>query len=132
MNDQQTATTHNDRQLELSNRIRYDLLSQFGLKPTEEELDTHVSISRFKKVDLEKAKNWLIKIYEQNQVNGMYDKNALGKCLDKRWWETLHMSTNKGPRVFATYLNTSELNFSPKTFLVKLKFFIKCLIRHGK
>ena len=132
IHDQQTATTHNDSQLELSNRIRYDLLSQFGLKATEEELKTHVKISRFEKIDLEKTRHWLVKVYEQNQVNVIYDNEALKKYLDLKWWEALHRSTASGLRIYWFYLKTSELKFSPKSFNAKLKFFIKCLIRHGK
>ncbi len=125
----QTARVAGDIQLELSNKIRRNLLEDFGVELSDKEFDTHINISRYLYVDMYDAEKWLYKLYQQNKINHLFEDKEFQKFLDNKWWMVINNSTYKGLKAFFYHRN-SRVNFYSKSLFQNIKFLIKCLIRY--
>lgn len=128
LHSSQTAVIKNDIQLNISNDIRKEVLYDFGLDFNEEELVTHIAISRYKSFDFTKAEKWFIKILAHNDKKQFYEKYALDNFIAKHWFRTVSMNSEKGLEIFFHYLFKSKLPVIKKPVLI-MKLFIKCMIK---
>ena len=128
LHNNQTGTHYSNNQLELSNKIRLDLLNQLGLTPTRKEFEVHEKVSRYQYVDIYDAEKWLYKIYQHNKKNHLLDDKALKKFLDDKWWMVVKNATYKGMETFYYYHTSQKIKFYPRSLLKNIIFFLKSLL----
>lgn len=76
-------------QQKTASQVRRRQLVGLGIKATKPELDLHSAISRWQfgigTAYIAKVERWLTKIWEANQVTGIFGPVALAEALEKRW-----------------------------------------------
>jgi len=119
--------------LDLSRKIRLELLRRIGLKPTAEEAYAHNSkrpengepIMTF----LTNKESWLLKILEANAKKHIYREESLDKIIYERWRMVCGLNS---PDIETWKLFTSSKIFKlgPKNrYTDSLKMLLKCLLK---
>lgn len=130
LHEHQMGTVYEKDQLALSNKIRLNLLHEFGLCPSEKEFDVHVKLSRYECVDMYDAEKWLHKLYLQNKINNYFDEKVFRKFLDEKWWLVVNQSASIGIKAFFYYYKSKKINKIYKSLMQNIKLIVKCILRY--
>jgi glycosyltransferase involved in cell wall biosynthesis len=131
LHDSQTGEKYSDVQLQISNVIRKEMLGYLGVTYTDEELDTHIKISRYKYVDMYIAEEWLCKLKDTNKRSNAFDEESFEIFINDKWWWVVNNSTHRGLEIFLYYCRSNTIRLHRKKWLHFIKFFMKCLIRYS-
>jgi hypothetical protein len=124
----QTGVIKKDFQLDLSNRIRKEVLLEFGLEFNEDDFLVHLGIALFKDIHYIEAEKWFIKILNYNEINQYYNYNDLKKFIVSHWFRIINQNADKGLVVFFYYFFSSKLPRLVNPLSI-FKFLVKCIIK---
>jgi len=130
--DSDTIRKSDIRQTVLSAAYKYQF-DKISLSFTAEELFLHYSIYNNNfipaKEFIQKEKLWLIKLYDFNGKNGKYDEFFFNEVLSEKWFEICYHSSVLGLWAFFEYNKFLLSKIGKKTINMKIKFFIRCILR---
>lgn len=116
-----------------ASKITFGLLSDLGIDLSNEEKLTHRNVESYNydisKEFLLKVDKWFSKIIKANLLNGIYDHQTLSRLLAKRWWGICLQSTKLGFFTWSQFNNSQLADSIEASFEIKVKFFVKCMIR---
>lgn len=132
LHDKQISKRQNVEQKASADKVRMKMLNYLNLNPTDNELKIHNAIGNKQKLkelnEIEITEKWFKKIIEANEQVNFINEKILTQYLSLVFQDVC-ANSSLGMKAYF-YFNHSELrNYSPKSFIFKLKFFIKCLIR---
>lgn len=131
LHENQVCTVYEKDQLELVNKIRLNLLNEFGVHPTEKEFTVHIKLSSNRLVDIYDAEKWLYKLYQKNKATNYFDEEALKTFIDNKWWIVINQSSVFGLKAFFYYYKSNQIKFFPKTCMQSIKLLVKCIVRYN-
>jgi len=126
--EKMTCVKQKPKQTDNSNKIRLELLNEFGMQPTIAEMQTHIKISRYQVVPYKEAEAWFIKLLEHNRKTNYFDQKAFEGFVKKHWFRIVSINAFNGLSVLWYYFFVSNLpiNFN----IIHLsKLCIKALIK---
>lgn len=130
LHSSQTGAVNNQYQLNITNKIRKEVLSDFGLIYEEQEFNTHVAISHYQIIDLFEAEKWLVKIITHNKRVNYFSHEFLIKIITRHWFYIVNQHTDKGLGIFIHYLFRSSLPIK-KSLISSVKLFVKCFTQYN-
>ncbi|MDD3876092.1 MAG: glycosyltransferase family 2 protein [Bacteroidales bacterium] len=122
-------------QLQISSEIRKMLINKLDIKPDDEEISLY---DKFLENDYPRKKNELLillnfidKLIYSNTKKDIYKKELFNVFFAQKYWDICTKSTHLGFFVFKLF-NSSEAKTVLKiSFLLKLKFFVKSLLKYN-
>lgn len=109
LHSSQTGVVNNQHQMNITNKIRKEVLFDFGLSYDEQEFNTHVAIAHYQKVDIFEAEKWLFKIITHNTCVNYFSHEFLIKFIRRHWFYIVNQHTDNGLGIFIHYLFRSNL-----------------------
>jgi glycosyltransferase involved in cell wall biosynthesis len=90
IHESSVSRVHRNANIQQSNKIRKNLLSELGIKCSKKELDLHHELSQIYPRELTRkllsdCNDWLYKIYISNKKTNIYDEYSLLKILSQKW-----------------------------------------------
>jgi glycosyltransferase involved in cell wall biosynthesis len=122
---------HRNEKKSSAARIRNIQLSNLGITPDLDEMDTHEKISTWKfgtdKLFVEQAESWLCKLKEANSITNMYKESEFTLVLAERWIATCNASTSKGYWMLKKFYSSPLVEFAKLRMYERIVFFLKCM-----
>ncbi len=123
---------HEQIQIINSDRIREMILNELGITPASEELALHNLMAAGGSAggsDLEKSALWLEKIRKANDEKAVFPAEALNEELAGAWMNLLYNSCSNYSALFQLFLKYQPPGAIRITFMQKLVFCMKCLVK---
>ncbi len=121
------TTGHDDTLMERRKKMYRWVIESFGIVPTEEELEMHISTQYNTKttdsVDVKAYRKWMDKIVQVNEANGYFPKEALKRQVDKRWTRFFYLLPDRGFKIVISYFYYSG-NIKWNQFLYWIKYLV--------
>ena len=135
LHDQQVGRRLNAHQKNAIEHIQNKLFTQLGIEPTQTEQAIHRKLSSGKPVDnfeeLGIAERWLVTISKANLDSKVFDQTGLDEILCQAWWETCHLASSMGAKVWTAYRKSQLRVGSSLPKFDELKFAIRCIFGVG-
>jgi glycosyltransferase involved in cell wall biosynthesis len=99
--DCQVGQVHRIEQISSTKRVHRDLLKRLGMHPTEAEIELHSALGESRLLSdrkfIERANNWLKRLYLANQHSNIYPEPIFSRVLSERrfWRFPFRMSPRK-------------------------------------
>jgi glycosyltransferase involved in cell wall biosynthesis len=126
------------RKVDIRKNMLYSIytyqLRKFGVDYSKEELDLHIMIynNNFipQKEIIMEIKNWLIKLFEYNNIKNIYPKQNFNEVLSDKWFDICYFCSKfTGIWTYNEYFSFSIYKYSKINFFRIFKFFLKCIMR---
>lgn len=133
VHSQQVGCRYQHEQESSTRAIQLTQLHCLGIRPTEQELDLHHRLSRWR-LDpapeaLRATRAWLSKLMRANSVAQRYPHREFLAVLGERWANMCAAATCGGIRTLAEFWRQPRLARSGLNRMQHLKFAVKCLVR---
>ena len=133
LHPQQVVQRHEAKKLASARLVRLAQLEHLGIRPTEEELALHQSLStwQFQATPdfIGASLAWLRKLKAANDVAGVYPEPVFLNVLGQRWSALCATATHLGLWTLRTFWRTPFSAGAGLTCTQMVKFAIKCGIR---
>jgi glycosyltransferase involved in cell wall biosynthesis len=128
----QTSVVKVQKQKESVWAIQNDLLSQLGIKTTDDEMRLHLNIGMdwHYLPDMERVRlseSWLLKLEKANHAQKVFPANALRRVLAERWLLAVSAATKNGLKAWNVYQRSELSRWENKRFRRSARLFTKCI-----
>lgn len=136
LHPEQIGYCHREKQQVTGDSVRLNQIMSLGIRPTQEELDLHRSIStlRFEasKNFIRQADAWLCRLKEVNEKKSIYSESVFSKVLGERWLAVCKRATGLGIWLWKEFKRSPLSEAIMLSQLQKVSFGIKCGLLLGK
>ena len=133
-----TSMTYRKQALmtECVSRVHRLVLENFGLTPSDRDLEVHQNVGRHllpgSESILRESEAWLLRLTDCNNLTGRYDRNIFDELLSKEWFELCCYSSGVGFQAWRLYWRSALSRKWRPNFIRQIKFLMKCLLKHQR
>jgi len=132
---EQISVKYTPIQLEVSSKIRRQLIKNLGIEPTDKEIllyDNFLEQNIPKeKMDVIVLLNFLDKLIKGNTKKKVYNASLFNNYFAQRYWDICTKSTYCGLNIYYLYFCSEASKIKSPSKILKIKFFLKALFRYG-
>lgn len=116
--------------------IHREAIKNFGLNPTQTQLDIHDFLERLHLKQstklLGEVENWLMELYQKNNQIDYYDKNKFALIISQYWFKTCCYCASLGLIVLNRFSSSQLSGYSSKIKLKKLLLLLLATFKKSK
>lgn len=131
----QVGQSYSEDQQSSADLIRRNQIENLGVRPTEEELSLHRSISMWRieasREFILRAGAWLCKLVEANCKTSNYPEPAFSRVLGERWYWICSAAAALGMWTWRAFWRSPLGGDAALSRTQMVKFWGKCILRYG-
>ena len=131
---QNVTRLHNDVRKETLRCIDREAITTLGLSPSPSELVLHRCLGSYEfgrnREFVEEAEIWLLKLHDTNNKTKYYPNSPFDRVLARKWHETCVGTASLGFWSWRKFWQSPLSGFIQLDLIEKIKFMVKCGIRH--